>query len=144
MHSFDAWQRLRTFRRKQGKWCVCRSTEVVATLYLMFHSLTMVVIKLYNVKKESKHLKEGKVRNTTFQEQTVRMYRLCNLLLHYGLNLPANDSNLLILASHRDLDCNRGCNRTQSTTECFNERISVASSLSLSVNTTRFRFYITR
>ena len=64
---------------------MCRSTEVVATLYLLFQYLTMVAIKLYNVKKKSNCLKEGRVRNTTFQEQTVRMYRLCNLLLNYGL-----------------------------------------------------------
>jgi len=80
------------------------------------------------------------------------MYRLCSLLLNYGLNLicyelklPANDSNLLILASHRDLDYNRGCHRTQVTSECFKERNAKSCQLSLFIShMTRFRFYITR
>ena len=35
--------------------------------------------------KNVKYLEEGRVRNATFQEQIVRMYRLCSLVLHYGL-----------------------------------------------------------
>jgi hypothetical protein len=104
-----------------------------------------------------KYLKEGRrVRNSTFQEQIVRIYRLCNLPFELSAHecpkqtklryvtdwtyLPANDSNLLILASHLEMECNRVCHRGQVASSCFTERISVASSRSLSVTWWSFAF----